>query len=603
MNVREGSPCPPRFVGKIDAEKGAADLFARSWAVRRAAAGSFNVVRPVDYVPTLDMYLQEWLDGARLTDVAGTPDFLEWVRQTARAAAALHGLDVPVRSRRTAEKEARTVHRRGQALAAIRPAQARRVRDLRDRIAAELERRVTITGIVHADLHPANIIVNTDGITLIDLDNLALGDRGLDVGRFLSALRTSALRTYGNVSALKHAGQAFLETYLQLTNEDESRLRLFEAASLMITATTGFRLQRAGWEEAADALLCECERALQQALVNRTRTPRPPDAPRRADGKRWALEPEYMRSVLSSHVRREYWAELTNCRVREGRASPRAQRIRYDLTGQRHGQPWRTSLDGILWLRGSGRGPTRRVQAVASALGGDKALFIPRTVASLTSIGLQLVERPTGVALLSLFSEETGAHLAARLAQGLVALHNTAVDLDKCRTLDQELESLRRSVERAAGVSERGGSAVAALFDTIEKRLSAVTESRRPVLRRLPLNQLLWTGERIVIASVDDVVLSHPLLDVADVLARMWWMQSATGCGETFVNAACCLRETYLGNAGGRCSDLALFEAAALLRLACGRAKQSRGRGADELLQSAAELLLQDEISEVDAHG
>jgi streptomycin 6-kinase len=221
-----GLPEIRRLVGKLDATRSATDLFARNLAMWRAARGRIDLVPPVGYLPSLGLFLQERLEGTRLADLAAGARFLKRMRQAARSAATFHGLELPLRSRRGPTREAASVPRWGNVLSAIRPGSAARVQRLCDRIAADLEDRAAITGPVHADLHPANLLVSRDRLIFIDLDNAALGDRLLDVGRFLAAIRTTSYRVHGRADGLSDAGEGFLTRYLTLSGEDEGRARL-----------------------------------------------------------------------------------------------------------------------------------------------------------------------------------------------------------------------------------------------------------------------------------------------------------------------------------------------------------------------------------------
>jgi hypothetical protein len=325
------------LVGKIDVNRCASDLFAKNWAVWKQAAQRFELAPPVGYVPDLNLALQERVEGPRLSELAGNAGFLKTVRQTARAAAILHALELPLRFRRPFEQKAKAVRRWGGMLAAIRPGEAGRIHELGERLAAELERRATITGSVHGDLHPSNVLVADGRVILIDLDNMTLGDRLLDVGRFLSALRTSALREFGSATGLAPEGEAFLEHYLSHTGEDESRARLFEATSLMITAGTGFRLQRPGWEETAEALIDEAERVFRLAGAGTGTGAAPKDAASRSRrheiNASWAEDGQYVRAVLDADLRRVYEAEATECTVERKRGTARHDRFRLHLAG------------------------------------------------------------------------------------------------------------------------------------------------------------------------------------------------------------------------------------------------------------------------------
>jgi Ser/Thr protein kinase RdoA (MazF antagonist) len=593
------------LVGKIDVQRNAADLFARSWAAWRESALQIQLAPPVGYVSDFNLFLQERVDGVRLSDLAGTGNFIGPVRQTAKAAAVLHGLELPLRLRRPHLQSVKAIRRWSRILAAIRPSERQRIRGFRDRLGAELERHARITGPIHGDLHPSNVLVRDNRVTLIDLDNMVLGDCMLDVGRFLSSLRTSALRVSGSATGLAEAGETFLERYLSLTGEDESRARLFEAASLLITAGTGFRLQREGWEETAGTLFEEAERVFALATARPTAVRRPdgetsaghPASTRRdAVDSSWASDPQYMQAALDTHVRRIYGAEIGDCAVEPRRTTARRQRLRYRLSGWRGEEPWKVSLEGILWSHRSGRRVTRRMTAVYEALAARReAPLIPRPVTYVREIGLQVLDVPRGTPLSSVLRGPDAATAIDRLARALCALHAAPVSLDKTRTLEEELRTLRSRVQRlrAAGLSD---ARIEDLLRRVATAIGGASGEVGPVVRHLSPRRILLTGERVALAEVDDVVMSHPLLDVAEVIGQITLFDVAHGDRDALEGLATRFRDSYFADHRGDAAGVAAFEAAALLRLACGEAEGgSPGASVDGLLEAAGRRLEQPE--------
>jgi aminoglycoside phosphotransferase (APT) family kinase protein len=583
-----GLPEVRYLVGKIDAQRNAADLFAQSWAAWKESALRIQLAPPVGYVSDFNLFLQERVDGVRLSDQAGTGNFIGPVRQTAGAAAVLHAMELPLRSRRPHLQSVKAIRRWGSILAAIRPSERGRIRALRDRLGAELERCATITGPVHGDLHPSNVLVRDNRVTLIDLDNMVLGDCMLDVGRFLSSLRTSALRVTGSAAGLTEAGEAFLERYLSQTGEDERRARLFEAASLLITAGTGFRLQREGWEETAGLLVDEAERVFDRATTPSTPAGRAREViPRR--GPAWASDPQYMHAALGPHVRRIYGAEIGDCAIQPRRTTARRERLRYRLSGWRNEQPWKISLVGILWSRRSGRRVTRRMTAVYEALAARReAPLIPRPVAYVREVGLQVLDVPRGIPLSSVLTGPEAATAIELLARSLASFHATPVSLDKSRALEEELRTLRTRVERLRNFTRAGE-----LMQRIETTLDGASDKTGPVVRHLSPRRILLAGEQIALAEVDDVVLSDPLLDVAEVIGQLMLYGFANGVVDKVASLATRFRDAYFTNGADGAKRATPFEAAALLGLACAELERGSPRAVVDGLLDAADRRLE----------
>ena len=192
------------LVGKIDARREPARLFAGHWAVWRSTRGRVSVAPPVGYLAVSRLSLQEFLTGRRLSDLTTAGELTGRARRAARDIARVHALNLPVIKQRSLGKEVAGLDRWTQVLAQVRPAQAQRLQRIRERLVSELSRRMEVKATVHADFHLANILVDKGVVMLIDWDQVAHGDPMIDVGRFLASLRVASLRLEGKPDA--HAG-------------------------------------------------------------------------------------------------------------------------------------------------------------------------------------------------------------------------------------------------------------------------------------------------------------------------------------------------------------------------------------------------------------
>ncbi|MDX1649502.1 MAG: aminoglycoside phosphotransferase family protein, partial [Myxococcota bacterium] len=489
-----GVPEVRHLVGKIHGQKPAARLFAGAWALWRAAKLRVRLAPPVGFLGPLDMSLQERVSGERLGDLAGGGTFVKPVRDAARSLATLHGLVVPTTSRRSAAKEAQNVHRWGSVLAALRPDQAPRVEALRDRLAARLEEAARPDATLHGDFHPANVLSDGHHATLIDVDQMAVGDPLLDVGRFLASLRVSSLRVADDPAFLEPAAAAFEAQYLAHRHDDARRLRLFEAACLLTAAATGFRLQRRGWETNALLLLDEAERALERAGGGGPRPADPGARPAERSRSRCALaaDPVYMRAALHPHVRAHFGAELGACRVQADRSRPDALPRRYRLAGERDGEPFRAAVQAVSCRGGGGRADREAIDAMRRALESAGGVAdLPRPVAWLRELGLLVLEEPRGTRLSALVREGAPPPgLGAGLARGLRALHVLDVVPARERPLEAEAQAV---VDRAAGLAPRLPAAPA-LARAAAQRVRRAAPERAPCLGRLRPGAICWDG-------------------------------------------------------------------------------------------------------------
>jgi aminoglycoside phosphotransferase (APT) family kinase protein len=588
-----GLPEVRRLVGKMHAKKPTARLFADQWAVWSAALGRINLAPPVGFVDTIGLTLQEQVHGQRLGGLVTAGGFRKWVGRTARMLAGLHGLSVPLSSRRLAGDEVETVARWAGVLTTIRSDLARRVDALRDQLMAHVAARTAPTGPIHADFHHTNVLVDGDDVTIIDLDEMAWGDPMVDVGRFLASLRVPARRAFGSIGALQDAGDTFLEEYLRQGSGDERRARLFEAASLFIAAGSAFRIQRPTWEQEVSELLDEAERVFALASRGIPLGGPAPDSRRPAlpfvERLRWAADPVYAQAVLTPVVREAFGAELTECRVTA--AAGGRGRLRYDLRGRLGAKPWRRRVEGIVQRHGGGRTLLARLDALRGALDGSPdAPDLPRSVGCVGRLALVLWEVPAGVRFPDL-DGETALEAAERLARGLVALHGTSVELgEPARSLDAELHGLRARVARLGSrIPDAAGSA-ADLLASLERASRLVSERVGPALRTVDPRHVTYDGERVGVAQMENIGLAHPLLDAGDFLARVTLL-GMTNRARWASAAAGRFRDAYRRAEAADGDGLAVFEAGALLRLACARRADDDQGMVRLLIAQAAERL------------
>ena len=114
----------------------------------------------------------------------------------------------------------------------------------------------------HGSYGPAHVIPAKDRTAVFDWDGYDVADPARDLGRFLAALRHSALSRLGSIRALDATADVFLRTYLGVGQPEVKRnLRFYEAAACLKLAKHSFfhtQLER------MEAMLDEALRILEQ---------------------------------------------------------------------------------------------------------------------------------------------------------------------------------------------------------------------------------------------------------------------------------------------------------------------------------------------------
>jgi hypothetical protein len=136
-----------------------------------------------------------------------------------------------------------------------------------------------------------------------------------------------------------------------------------------------------------------------------------------------------------------------------------------------------------------------------------------------------------------------------------------------------------------------------AVLRAIERPLCALPAREAPILRTVHPHHIVIGeaagSERVGFTKIEDVALGHPGLDAGDFLARLRLLGIQRGRTAEAERTANAFRDGYAAAADPEAispATLALFEAAALLRLACAQAKEG-AKLAARLLEIAPTLL------------
>jgi hypothetical protein len=231
----------------------------------KASTGSlvFTVARPIAYLSDLRILLQEKVPGVRLLVILrqGEEEAIPAVRKAARAAAALHLLDVDSAQQHSLREKATNLEEAGDLLRSARPALSQRIKEVIGAIVGSLEEVPPAP--THGDLKPGHIYIDGNHITLLDFDNFAGADPILDIANFLASLTLSPLRSGLPLDPSRRIGQVFVEEYFSHAPQNwRKRLPLHYAGTMLRKAAGSSRRQEPGWPNKVEVLLKEAEDSL-----------------------------------------------------------------------------------------------------------------------------------------------------------------------------------------------------------------------------------------------------------------------------------------------------------------------------------------------------
>lgn len=270
LEQSDGSPAPASLAsvtGKLYRRK---DLAARAFELTKALAdapggnvGALAIPRPLAVVASMGLLLQEFAEGADLRAVISRPDMATALTAAATWLAGLHagprivGLEAKSLAHELEKVDAWCAQT---SLALAGPAARRleRARNDMHHAAAEMPEYVQTT--IHKDFYYANVIWNGRSGTVLDLDQMCIGDPALDVGHFCAHLESLAYRTPTRARQYRQASEYFLDAYLRLGDGDvEDRLALYRAYTFVKLAATEVARKRGDWRRlAADFAAAAC---------------------------------------------------------------------------------------------------------------------------------------------------------------------------------------------------------------------------------------------------------------------------------------------------------------------------------------------------------
>ncbi|HEV2914254.1 MAG TPA: phosphotransferase [Pyrinomonadaceae bacterium] len=205
-------------------------------ALRRSlssGSAAFELPRALAYSEKHRMLLLEKVEGVRLIDLHG-PDGPGGYKRLGSALAALHCLPVPTGLRVFKRLEVKRIGRAAQIIGEARPDVKREALALASELAEGAESQTIAPVCLHGDVHPKNIILRGDSLTLIDLDQAAAGSPAADLGSLLASLSYNRLSGLLSRTRALELGDAFLVGYAAVRELPTAvRLSWHTAAALL----------------------------------------------------------------------------------------------------------------------------------------------------------------------------------------------------------------------------------------------------------------------------------------------------------------------------------------------------------------------------------
>ena len=261
------------LIGKVYA-KDRADVYQVMQELAGAGFGphdEFSVPRPIAYLPTLLLLLQERADGRPATESFSSDHESECTAAAERCArwlAQFHAIAPRMGPSFNLSDHLVSIERWSHRLGSLGEPFAGKAGELFKRLeaaASELQPSGTCT--VHGDYTHHQVLLAEGRTVTVDWDRSSVADPSRDVARFLVGLQRLAFKCLGSIRAFDAAAEAFLRTYVATGLPDvTTHLAFHKAAICLEHAKHDVHKQAPGWPERAEATLDEGLRVLEEGV-------------------------------------------------------------------------------------------------------------------------------------------------------------------------------------------------------------------------------------------------------------------------------------------------------------------------------------------------
>lgn len=569
-----------RFVGRLVAHKetvAAVRCYTRADFERAAAKsgalasrGSLRLARVLGRVARSRLLVMEWLQGELLHDAIrqGTAS-ADTLRAVGMALAELHMQEAPALPGQSARSDPSTLRALAHDLGSLCPDLGKQARSLAERLAGRLGGAAKAQRPIHGDFHTQQVLLQDGAVAVLDLDEAAWGEPGLDLGRFGADLERSVIGGALDGDQAHAMMDALLEGYSSAAGAVPSHLTLHVATHLLRIAPHPFRRREPDWTEMTAAILDRAQAFLEADVRNahprisvsaatagavlggcasgrRSRTRAEPPAVVSPGSEAVVVDPfgvlldtqmPFVAEALNPAAMTEHFTRALRClsgseravvgRIAVMRHKPgRRCVIQYlvDVCGS-SGAPRQMMLIGKCRTRGVDTSTHRLVTDLWTGPFGPEAaddVFVPEPVCVLPAVHMTVQRQVPGVPLWSLLAGSNGIPIARRAAEAIAKLHRVSIAPRRRHSADDELSMLRQRL-----------AAVADAHPVWRERIEGIVEGCARIAARLdpPLtcgihrdfypDQLLSDGGRLWLVDLDLHSEGDPALDAGNFAAHL----------------------------------------------------------------------------------
>lgn len=542
-----------RFVARLDVEGSPAAALkiysdSRYRQARRAMKSlgtlqAFPTAAPLGHSDRHQALLVEWLAGNSLaTLISDKRVAADHFASAGAVLAQFHQLETGKLPHRSVEYE---LHQISQQAADARLLDA----DLEDRLQRVIVRSCQLLGNrqlqlvpTHGDFHPGQVLWTENATSLIDLDDVALGDPAYDLASFLAAVEYASQSSTLTLDEIQSYQAALLESYQHVRGVrlDLDQLQVFVASALVRLVHEPFRHRLPDWQARQHAIVARTE----QLLAGDSTSSRPTHAPSRARSTSVvvedsfeaksdpalpnlaaALDPEQAHRQVVALARETYGdAALSLRRIRVLRHKPgRRCLIAYDLETAT-GEPGLTLLGKVHSKRR--HESSFQLQLALWNAGfdnqSDDGISVARPIGVVPEWHMWLQEFVPGTDGWTALRVSQPSLVTARISQAVDKLHHSELLVSRTHTLEDELSILEDRLPRVGEAMPHLRSRVEMLLQKCrDLTRSCHSHEHTTIHRDFYPDQILLQGKRLFVLDHDLVCLGPRSLDIGNFCAHL----------------------------------------------------------------------------------
>jgi Ser/Thr protein kinase RdoA (MazF antagonist) len=529
-----------------------------------------KIARLLGYSTRARALVFEWLPGRPLFDLdSDNRRALSDVERIGAALAEFHAQPAASVALLTSTIEAQSLKATAQVMGFTLPRLASRVDSLACHLCECLVNEPAESHPIHGDFYDKQVLLNDDGVAVLDLDKAVRGHRAVDLANFLAHLHRDVAYGILTEDQVESFQEALLEGY-RATRSIRKSVEVYTAIGLLRLAPHPFRERLTDWPERTTdlversaAISGTADRFFRPAAADSPSTISVADPFGAAEDASMpflpdALDHREVRRRLGNVTRLFAVKEHLQVRgIRVTRYKPgRRCLIEYDVELQRAHQPCEAvTLIGKVRAKGTDKRTYRVVTELWRAGLRDDAdndVCVPEPIGVVPEFNLWLQRKAPGVIATRLIAEKDGTDLARRIAEAIHQVHQITIPTRRRHTITDELHILHECLPRVARENPYWTERIDRILAACD-RVAIVTPEPKycGIHRDFYADQVLVNGPRLYLLDFDLYCEGDPGLDIGNFRGHMIEQGLRTlGCSDSFADRDHALVERFVNLTG-----------------------------------------------------